>query len=97
MVAPLTTDRPRLILLAGLGLLAGAPAILGALIGATVYNAILTAFLLGVGVGAIVQVIAQIAATMRWQSSGRGLDPQVIGGIAAGVIVMYLTGLAVAV
>ena len=31
------------------------------------------------------------------ESSGRGLDPHVIGGVAAGVIVTYLTGLAVAV
>jgi hypothetical protein len=44
-----------------------------------------------------VQVIGQVAAMMRRQSSGRGLDPPVVGGVAAGVIVVYLTGLAVSV
>jgi zinc transporter, ZIP family len=94
VVTPLTTTRPSLVTLAGLGILAGAPAILGAVLGATVSNTELSAVLLGVGVGAILQVIVQIAPGLRGSGTAR-LEPGVIGGIAAGAAVMYLTGLLV--
>lgn len=96
IVAPLTARRPSLWSLVGLGLIAGAPAILGAVIGASVDNAGLSALLFGVGVGAIVQVIIQIVPGLRDRTSGRLLDPAVIGGLGAGVVIMYLTGLLVA-
>ena len=94
IVAPLATLRPSLVQLASLALLAGAPAILGAMLGAAVNNSELSAFLLGVGVGAIVQVIVQIAPALRARS-GPTLNPATIGGITAGVLIMYLTGLLV--
>jgi hypothetical protein len=71
IVTPLTGQRVPVGVLAGLGLLAGAPAILGAVIGASVDNAALTAVLLGLGVGAIVQVIVQITPTLRAPESRR--------------------------
>jgi Predicted divalent heavy-metal cations transporter len=95
IVSPLTATRPSLSVLAGLGVVAGAPAILGAVIGSTVDNAALSATLFGVGVGAIIQVIIQIAPGLRGPDK-RLLNPSVVGGLAAGVIVMYLTGLLVA-
>jgi ZIP family zinc transporter len=95
VVAPLTGQRPSLPRLLALGLIAGAPAILGALLGAAVNNAELSAFLLGIGVGAIIQVIMQIVPSLR-ERAGGGLDVRAIGGVAAGVLIMYLTGLAVA-
>lgn len=95
VVAPLTHSRPPLLGLLGLGLLAGAPAILGAVVGAAVNNAELSAFLLGIGVGAIGQVILQIVPAVRTRS-GAALDPLAIAGIAGGAIVMYATGLFVA-
>lgn len=82
IVAPLTTRRPSLLSLVGLGLIAGTPAILGAVIGASVDNAGLSALLFGVGVGAIVQVIIQIVPGLRDRASGRLLDPAVLGGSA---------------
>ncbi len=94
IVAPLAKERPSLMQLGLLGLLAGAPAILGAMLGAAVNNSELSAFLLGVGVGAIAQVIVQIAPALRGRS-GQTLNPAAIGGIAAGVLIMYLTGLLV--
>jgi len=95
VVAPLAEHRPRLRLLGGLGLVAGSPAVLGAVLGAAVDNPTLSALLLGVGVGAIVQVIGQILPALRGPQ-GRLLDPPVAGGLAAGLLVMYLTGLLVA-
>lgn len=96
IVAPLTHRRPTLRALIGLGVLAGAPAILGAVVGASIGNAALSAFLFGVGVGAIVQVIIQIVPGLRDRTAGRVLDPTSIGGLAAGVGIMFLTGLLVA-
>jgi zinc transporter, ZIP family len=94
IVAPLTDRRPPIRSLIGLGAVAGAPAILGAVIGAAVDNAALSAVLLGVGVGAITQVIIQISPALR-DHAGRLLDTTVIGGLATGVAIMYLTGLLV--
>jgi len=96
VVAPLTEQRPRFLRLAGLGVIAGAPAVPGALLGASVTNAELSAFLLGVGVGAIAQVITQIVAALRGPG-GRVFDPATVGGAALGLVVMYLTGLLVTV
>jgi ZIP family zinc transporter len=98
IVAPLAREgqRPRLSRLALLGLLAGAPAILGAVIGATVFNPELSALLIGIGVGAIVQVVQQLWPTMR-DGSGRALHPASIGGLVAGALALYATGLLIAV
>jgi zinc transporter ZupT len=94
IVAPLAGQRTPLGLIIGLGALAGAPAILGAVIGASVHNPALSAVLLGVGVGAIIQVIIQISPALR-DHAGRLFDPAVVGGLTGGVAVMYVTGLLV--
>jgi ZIP family zinc transporter len=96
IVAPLRDGRPSLGRLLGLGLIAGAPAILGAWIGAAAFDPSLGALLFGVGVGAIVRVIVQIAPVMR-DDDGRYLTPTTVAGILAGIAVMYLTGLLVSV
>ena len=77
-------------------MLAGAPAVGGTLIGSTVVNPETSAFLLGLGVGAIAQVIVQIAPSLRDRSSGQ-IDPATYGGLAAGALLMYATGLLVVV
>ncbi len=94
IVAPLTRQRPSLARLAALALVAGAPAIAGAMLGAAVNNSELSAFLLGVGVGAIAQVIVQIAPSLRARGE-QALGRATIGGITAGVLIMYFTGLLV--
>ena len=96
-MAPLANRaRPSLARLAGLGLIAGAPAIVGAFIGASTYNPEVTTFLLGLGIGAIVQVIVQLVPAMR-DGAGRALYPASVGGILAGVAVLYVTGLLISV
>ncbi|HEV8054799.1 MAG TPA: hypothetical protein VGP30_08210 [Candidatus Limnocylindrales bacterium] len=94
VVAPLSNERPSLGRLAVLGVIAGAPAILGTVIGAAAFNAELAALLIGVGVGAIVQVIQQLVPAMR-DKAGRALYPASIGGILAGGSALYITGLLV--
>jgi zinc transporter, ZIP family len=95
IVAPLAgRPRPSLGRLAVLGLIAGAPAILGAFIGASAYNPEAAALLIGVGIGAIVQVIVQLVPAIR-DRAGRALYPASVGGILAGVAILYVTGLLV--
>ena len=94
IVAPLADARPSPARLIGLGLLAGAPAVLGAWIGVAAYNPSVVSFLLGAGIGAIAQVIVQIAPQIR-ERVGGSIDGTAIAGLLAGVIVMYATGLLV--
>jgi ZIP family zinc transporter len=94
IVAPVASRPPTLARLLGLGLIAGAPAILGAWIGATAFNPSVAAFLLGAGAGAIVQVIQQLLPSIR-DRAGRTLYPVSVGGIAAGMAILYVTGLVV--
>jgi ZIP family zinc transporter len=84
--------------LAGLGLLAGAPAVLGAWIGASAFHPSLAGFMFGIGAGAIAQVIVQITPSIRdRESKGPLLSPLVAGGLLSGLLVMYVTGLMVSV
>ena len=82
--------------LALLGLLAGAPAVLGAWIGASAFNPSLAALMFGIGAGAIAQVIVQIAPAVK-DEAGRLLHPLAAGGLLTGLLVMYATGLLVSV
>jgi zinc transporter, ZIP family len=96
IVAPVAHLRPALGRLALLGLIAGAPAVLGAWIGAAAFNSSLAAFLFGFGAGAIVQVIVQLAPSLR-DGEGRTLHPVAVTGLLAGMALMFATGLLVSV
>lgn len=99
IVAPVAEDRAathrRLARLAALGLVAGAPAIVGAWLGASAFDASAAAFTFGLGAGAIAQVVVQIAPRIR-DSAGRLLHPAAVGGLLAGLVLMYSTGLLIA-
>lgn len=95
IIAPVAKEPVSWRRLAGLGLLAGAPAILGTWIGGVAFSAPLTAFLLGFGVGAIAQVSLQLLAGLRHGGGDRALSPLTAGGILAGLALMYATGLVV--
>jgi zinc transporter ZupT len=96
IVAPVASARPSLGRLAALGLVAGAPAVVGAWIGAAAFHPGLAAFLFGFGAGAIVQVIVQLAPSLR-DDDGRTLHPVAVGGLLAGMALMFATGLLVSV
>jgi zinc transporter, ZIP family len=96
IVAPLTRAKPSVWRLLTLGVIAGAPAIIGGVIGALVTNPELSALLLGIGVGAVAQVIVQIAPAMR-DRAGRVLDAATATGVAAGLLAFYLTGLLISI
>jgi zinc transporter ZupT len=95
IVAPVARERTAQVRrLVVLGLIAGAPAILGAWIGASAYQPGFAALMFGVGAGAIAQVVVQIAPQIR-DGAGRLLHPLAVGGLLTGLGVMYVTGLLV--
>jgi zinc transporter, ZIP family len=97
IVAPVArSGAARLRTLALLGLLAGAPAVLGAWIGASAFHPSVAALMFGIGAGAIAQVIVQIAPQLRGRDGGL-LSPLVVAGLLSGLLVMYATGLLVSV
>jgi zinc transporter ZupT len=97
IVAPVARERSAQVgRLALLGLIAGAPAVLGAWIGASAYQPGIAALMFGIGAGAIAQVIVQIAPQIR-DGAGRVLHPLAIAGLLTGLVVMYVTGLLVSI
>jgi zinc transporter ZupT len=92
IVAPLARGKPQIGRLLGLGLLAGAPAIVGAWIGSVAFNASLAALLFGVAAGAVVQVAEVIWPALRDQA-GRAVNFLSVAGIAVGFGILYITSL----
>ncbi|MEX2610249.1 MAG: metal transporter [Gemmatimonadota bacterium] len=96
IVAPLARDRVRIRTLAGLGLLAGAPTILGTWLGGFGATPLWATLFLAIGAGAVAQVVLQLVRLFR-RGQGQGLTaPLNAAGVLAGLLVMYATGLLVA-
>lgn len=93
IVAPLAREKPRILQLAALGFIAGAPAILGAWVGGFVVSPVASIVFLAIGAGAVFQVVYAIFKyTARDSKLTSG---PVVAGIAVGMLVMYLTSLLV--
>lgn len=95
IVAPIARDKPTLRSLVVLGLLAGAPTIAGAWVGGLNYSPVLATLFLAIGAGAIFQVVYVLIRMMVGEQQTRAFGYQ-LAGFAAGLLVMYLTGLLVA-
>ena len=95
IVAPLSRDRSKLWHLVMLGSIAGVPTIGGTWIGGFSYSPELSTLFLALGAGAIFQVLYQLARLMlREKETIKGAS-HLIAGFMAGLIIMYLTGIAV--
>ena len=93
IAAPMSRGKLMIGKLVAMGIIAGSPAIFGAWIGGFVYSPFTSVIFLAVGAGAIFQVIAVI---MKWiqEENDRNLSTfAVVSGIAAGMLVMYLTSI----
>jgi len=94
IAAPLTRERTRLLILVGLVLLAGLPAVFGAWLGGFAFSPVLAALFLGIGAGAIWQVIVEVGALLRRQAESAGESPVNLTNLAGfflGLVVMYVT------
>jgi ZIP family zinc transporter len=78
-----------------MGLIAGVPTIVGAWIGGFLYSPIATIIFLSIGAGAIFQVVYGIGTWMYHTNGSRGLlnNASIVTGFAAGMLIMYITGL----
>ncbi len=95
IVAPIARTRPRLLTLVWLGLIAGVPTIAGAWIGGFTYSDVWATFFLAIGAGAIFQVVYAVGKLMAANAKKDALTIRSFAGIAAGMLIMYFTGLIV--
>lgn len=99
ILSPLVESRTRITDLLLLGLIGGAPTIVGTWTGAFTYSDPLSLLFLGIGVGAIFQVVRVLA---RGRASGGESTlealarPQNVAGLLVGFLLMYATSLLVA-
>jgi zinc transporter, ZIP family len=101
IAAPVLKEkRPHFAHFAALALLGGAPAIVGTWIGGFAYSNLLSAVFLAVGVGAILQVVYEVGRLLL-RDSARSKTPALsgtnLGGLTAGIAIMYATALLVSV
>jgi hypothetical protein len=99
IAAPIAHERPPLWHFAGLAVLAGLPAVFGVWIGGFTRSDLLAALFLALGIGAIAQVIYEVGRLIVRDSRRDGVatfSPATVGGLAAGIAIMYATALLVA-
>jgi zinc transporter, ZIP family len=92
IAAPLARSRVTVLALAGLALVAGAPAILGAWIGGYASSDVLGPLFFGIAAGAAFQVVVEVGRYVARRAPGGLTSGYAIGGFLAGVAAMYVTG-----
>lgn len=98
IAAPILRERLSLARFATLALIAGGPAVVGIWVGSLATSPQWTALALAVGAGAILQVIIEVslfAARGAPTLAGGLLRREMLGGVAAGLAVMYATAMLV--
>jgi ZIP family zinc transporter len=98
IVAPLAKTRIRRMVgkMIIMGLIAGVPTIIGTWIGGFIYSPVAAIIFLSIGAGAIFQVVFLIylgMAKVEAEKSNIMSDASIIAGFAAGMLIMYVTGL----
>lgn len=98
IVAPLAKVKAGVQHLLWLGLIAGGPTVLGGWLGAFAYSAFWSVLFLAIGAGAILQVIYEVTRQMAAGAEWRRVLTRLpnVAGLAAGFLLMYVTGLYVA-
>jgi zinc transporter ZupT len=95
IAAPMSRGKTMIGKLAGLGMIAGTPAIFGAWIGGFVYSPFTSVIFLSIGAGAIFQVTITILRWMREEGDKNLSSAAVASGFAIGMLIMYLTSILV--
>ena len=93
IIAPLLRDRPSVRQLALLGLVGGAPAIVGAWIGGFAPSPTLAVLFLAIGTGAVFEVVYEIAKMIQKDTARQPMPMTVFSGILAGMLLLWVTGL----
>jgi zinc transporter ZupT len=99
IVAPLAKTRTRRMVgkMIIMGLIAGIPTIIGTWIGGFIYSPVAAIIFLSIGAGAIFQVVFLIYQGMARAEGDKSknilTNASIIAGFAAGMLIMYVTGL----
>jgi zinc transporter, ZIP family len=93
IIAPVLRDRPSLGRLALMGLIGGAPAIIGAWIGGFTPSPFLAVLFLAIGAGAIFEVIYEIAKLIQKDMQREAMPMTVFSGVLTGMLLLWVTGL----
>jgi zinc transporter ZupT len=93
IIAPVLRDRPTIRQLALLGLIGGAPAILGSWIGAFSPSPTLAVLFLAIGTGAILAVVYEIGKLIQKDTARNPMPLTVFSGVVAGMLLLWVTGL----
>jgi len=93
IAAPMSRGKPMIAKLAGLGLIAGAPAIFGAWVGGFIYSPFTSVIFLSIGAGAIFQVIVTILKWIRDEGDKNLSSAAMASGFAVGMLIMYVTSI----
>ncbi len=93
IIAPVLRDRPSLRSLALMGLIGGAPAILGAWIGGFAPSPTLAVLFLAIGAGAIFQVVYEISKLIQKDTAKEAMPATIFSGVLAGMMLLWVTGL----
>jgi zinc transporter, ZIP family len=93
IIAPVLRDRPHIGRLALMGLIGGAPAIIGAWIGGFSPSPFLAVLFLAIGTGAIFEVVYEIAKLIQKDTTHQPMPMTVFSGVLTGMLVLWVTGL----
>jgi zinc transporter, ZIP family len=93
IIAPILKDRPSLGQLALLGLIGGAPAIVGAWIGGFTPSPFLAVLFLAIGTGAIFQVAVEIWKMVQRDNEKQPMPWMTFSGVLVGMLMLWVTGL----
>lgn len=76
-----------------MGLIGGAPAILGAWIGGYTPSPFLAVLFLAIGAGAIFEVIYEIAKLIQKDTTREAMPMTIFSGVLSGMLLLWVTGL----
>lgn len=93
IIAPVLRDRPSIGRLALMGLIGGAPAILGAWIGGYTPSPFLAVLFLAIGTGAIFEVVYEISKLIQRDTAKQPMPLTVFSGVLTGMLLLWVTGL----
>lgn len=95
IIAPILRDHPSPRHLIWMGLLAGAPAIVGTWIGGFSYSVVAATLFLAIGAGAIFQVAFEIGRLLLRDNEKSPAPLLTFAGVMAGMLLLYVTGVLV--
>jgi zinc transporter, ZIP family len=93
IIAPVLRDRPSWSSLVYMGLIGGAPAVIGAWVGGLTFSQPLAVLFLAIGAGAVFEVVYEIGKLIQKDTTKRPMPATVFAGVTVGMLLLYVTGL----